>query len=105
MVARRLNKPIARVVGRPLFWLYEVVGSGWRCRLCNKEQPKGAVTFEVFVPIGQIPGTTPMSGKVRTGAKMYMCLECASKLLDEAKDRVDVCRKLGPEGYTMLDEM
>lgn len=37
--------------------------------------------------------------------KIFICLDCAKKLLEDALDRVDTVRKHGIKGYRFMDEM
>lgn len=106
MVTRGLNKPIARVRGTPLFWLYQVKGSTWTCMQCHKRQEKGSVVFEMFVKNEgvSIDMKNPGNSGRHTGEKVYACLDCAQKLLEDAQTRVTMCKLYGPEGYAAMTD-
>lgn len=101
-VLRRFNRPIGRVGGVPAFWMHQSIAVDWRCRMCNALMPKGSVTFEVFV--GRKSATQTPAGMVykQEGAKSFLCLECAEKMLEDAIERVRLVKERGPDAYDLL---
>jgi hypothetical protein len=99
MTRRLLNTPISTERGgrMPIFWMRQI-GAKWSCRECSNEQPKDSVALEVFKKVSWDKG-------VAQGAQMWICLPCAEKFLDKAKQEVELCRVRGPDGYLMIRDL
>lgn len=65
------------------------------------EMKKGTVAFELIVRFAR-KGAEKGEDKPM---KMYCCLDCAFKILDEAKDKVELCRRLGADNFVLMEEM
>ena len=108
MVERRVNKPVGRVQNFTLFWLHQVLTDQWTCRNCGGRQPKGSVAFEMTVKqrvnTAKIEDGKLVNGKEDSPVRLYLCLACASAMLEDARERVEVCKNLGPNAYRLMDE-
>ena len=106
MVARKLNKPCYKVSRMPVHWLHEVVTSTWRCQNCIQSQPKGSIAFEMWIRNAR-KGVPPSdeSKHVDKARKTYICLQCASDMLEASLDKVNLVKRLGKEALQMFEEI
>lgn len=99
MVNISLNKPIGKVAAYPIFWM-RVVGTKWFCRSCHMQKESGAVCFEI---------TTRSARKNHTGTsealKLFLCLDCGEKLIDDALTQLQMCKNMGPDAYRLFSNV
>lgn len=90
MVVRKLNKPLGRIGGLPVFWMRQVLGGQWVCRQCH---------------VGQVNGVAVEVHAGKDGGKQYVCVPCAVLLLEDALGRIRLCEQVGPEMYALMDDV
>jgi hypothetical protein len=118
MVARRLNVPIGKVQGIVVFWLTQAMTVEWRCRECYRSNEKGTVAFELCAEL-RIPKAMMGGRELMTSGrnlpvsslnqsmvkKLYLCLPCARSMLSGALDKVEVCERVGPDGFRLFNDI
>ena len=106
MVARRLNKPVVKVGFYPVFWFNQVQRSEWNCRMClERFHSVDSVAFEVLVR-GAAPKANPRPpGDGAPGIKLFLCITCAEKLLQDALEKVQRVRAYGPDAHQFMEAL
>jgi hypothetical protein len=96
MVERKLNVPICKIHGLPVFWL-STVGTKWYCNSCSSLQIPNTTCFEFTGRYAAKGVKIP-----KPAQKLFVCLDCARKYLEEALYAVDMSKKGTLEGYKMV---
>ena len=111
MVLRSINIPVGKVGIHKVFWMHQVKTGKWFCRSCGIQQEREAMAFEMTTTfskrrtIGGVPiqeWQEKIESPLRMPVKLYLCMACAEKVLEEAVEQVKICRNVGPEGYAVM---
>ena len=115
MVSRKLNHPLGFIGRNNIFWMSQIYAE-WYCKRCHDKQVSGSVAIEMRVnSLPQIEGRKEYDVfvperdkmkvekvKVTSTPKTWICLKCASEILEEVQESITFVRNKGPDAFRMF---
>lgn len=109
MVERRLNEPVLRIDGQPVFWLTQKPTTVWTCSRCHVEQPKNSIAVEVALKRSERLSDFMRKEMGREyldrAIQKYLCLDCAIEAFDDVVLKCRLLKNKGVQGFRLIEEM